>query len=121
MRLALLTLIALALALGACASEPYPLPSGPPNVDPAQPRRGRPGDRNAVLIYLEVRPGDPIELVGAEAIGTSRASVRFLVSCPVIQPDGTYVIGDEFEPLEGRSRRARRGATPATRSGSPRS
>jgi hypothetical protein len=91
----------LAVALAACGGESYPLPSGPPGATLRSPAAvGRP--TRAVLIYLEVRPGDEVELIGAEALGSIEgASVRFLVSYPVIDPDGDYVIGDEFEPLEG--------------------
>lgn len=100
MRLVVLAVIVV-FVLGACASDPYPLPSGPPNATQRNSAAvGRP--TNAVLIYLEVRPGDEIELIGAEAVGNiDGATVRFLVSRPVFDLDGSYVIGEEFEPLEG--------------------
>lgn len=97
------TLVAtsIALLLGACASDAYPLPSDPPNA--AQRNPAAVGEvTNAVLIYLEVRPGDRIELVGAEAVGSlDGATVRFLLSRPVIEAGGIRTIGKEFEALEG--------------------
>jgi hypothetical protein len=99
-RLAILTAVA-AFAIGACSGESYPLPSEPPTATQRNPATvGQPTD--AVLIYLEVQPGDQVELIGAEAIGSvDGASVRFLVSYPEIEPDGSYLFGASFQPLEG--------------------
>ena len=100
MRLGLAT-IAIALLLSGCAADPYPLPSGPPNAGQQNPAAvGEP--IHAVLIYLQVRPGDRIELLGGEPIGSiDGASVRFLLSRPVIEDNGVHVIGKEFEDLDG--------------------
>lgn len=58
----------LALIVMACAGDPYPLPLGPPHAGLRSPASvGEP--TNGVLIYLNVRPGDRIELIGADAIG----------------------------------------------------
>lgn len=90
---------AVALAVMACSIDPYPLPSGPPHAGQLNPASvGQP--IHAVLIYLEVRPGDRIELVSAEAVGTlDGATVEFQLSRPVIEPNGDHVIGKEFEDL----------------------
>lgn len=96
-----LVAIAVALLLAACARDPYPLPSGPPNAGQLNPAAvGQP--THAVLIYLDVRPGDRIELVGADAVGTlDVATVKFLLSRPVIEANGDSVIGKDFEDLSG--------------------
>ncbi len=103
--------LTLALLLAACTGDAYPLPSDPPDAYPlpsdppnaAQLNPAAVGETtNAVLIYLEVRPGDRIELVDAEAVGSlDGATVRFLLSRPVIEPGGVSVIGKEFEDLDG--------------------
>jgi hypothetical protein len=95
-------LFAVVLALVvACTSDPYPMPSQPPHSSQRNPAAvGEP--TNAVLIFMTVRPGDRIELLGADAIGTTKgASVRFLLSRPINEADGTILIGEDFEDLEG--------------------
>jgi hypothetical protein len=90
-----------AVLVAACSADPYPLPSGPPHVTQRSPAAvGEPA--RAILIYLQVRPGDRIELLDASAIGSIEgASVRFVLSRPVIKPNGDRVIGDTFEDLGG--------------------
>lgn len=90
-----------ALAVAACAGDPYPLPAGPPHAGQLNPATvGQPA--TAVLIYLTVRPDDRIELVSAEAVGTlDGATIEFQVSRQVIEADGTHLIGKEFEDLAG--------------------
>ena len=97
----LLVAMAAALVVTACSDDPYPMPSGPPLTAQRSPASlGQPS--HAVLIYLEVRPGDRIELVGADAVGTlDGAEVRFLLSRPVIEANGDHVIGVDFEDLPG--------------------
>lgn len=93
--------LALVALLSGCSSDPYPLPSGPPHAGQRGPARvGQPV--TAVLIFMEVRPGDRIELLGAEPIGSvDGATVRFLLSRPVVHADGDKVIGEVFEAFEG--------------------
>ncbi len=92
-----LVAIFLALAVLSCAGDPYPLPPGRPNAGQLNPATvGRP--THAVLIYLKVRPGDRIDLVGADAVGTLEgATVEFLVSRPVVEANGDHVIVRNFE------------------------
>jgi hypothetical protein len=99
-RRALVAMAAGLVVLG-CSGDPYPLPSGPPHAGQLNPASvGHPS--HAVLIYLTVRPGDRIELVGADAVGAlDGATVRFLLSRPVVQADGVHVIGERFEDLPG--------------------
>jgi hypothetical protein len=102
MRRTLCGIAAIVLALGACAgSDPYPLRAGPPHASQASVARiGEPA--RAVLLYLAVRPGDRIELLGADPIGSfDGAEVRTLVSRPVVEDDGTLTIGDAYEELPG--------------------
>jgi hypothetical protein len=96
-----LAALAIALLVVACASDPYPLRPGPPGAALLNPAAVG-SSTNATLIYMELRPGDRIELLGAEALGsTDGASIRFLVTRYVPHDDGTFVIGETFEPLEG--------------------
>ncbi|HEX5014370.1 MAG TPA: hypothetical protein VFV72_09465 [Candidatus Limnocylindrales bacterium] len=54
------------------------------------------------MLFIRVRPGDTIELLSAEPIGSFEgASVRFYLSRPVIQETGERVIGEKLEALEG--------------------
>lgn len=94
----------IAVVLAACSfgpGDPYPLPADPPNVTVHNPWTvGEPMD--TVLMWIEVRPGDRIELLGAEATGSlDGAAVQMLLSRPVIEADGTRTIGSVTEPLEG--------------------
>ena len=100
MRRALWALAIVALLSG-CASDPYPLPSGPAHA--AQSNPARIGDpTTAVLLYLAVHPGDRVELLGAEPVGAiDGASVRFLLSRPIVHGNGDKVIGEALEELDG--------------------
>lgn len=99
-----LLIAAVTILLAACSfgpGDPYPLPADPPNVTVHNPWTvGEPID--TVLIWIEVRPGDHIELLGAEAMGSlDGAAVTMLLSHPVIEANGDHVIGAVSEPLEG--------------------
>jgi hypothetical protein len=100
MRRALWALGSMVLLSG-CSTDPYPLPTRPPHASQHNPARvGQP--TTAVLIFMEVRPGDTIELLGAEPIGsTDGATIRFLLSRPVVEANGDMVIGEVFEAFEG--------------------
>jgi hypothetical protein len=92
---------AVALTVLGCAADPYPLPSDPPNAGQLNPAAVGETTR-AVLIYVTVRPGDRLELVGADAIGTlDGAEVQFLLSRPTIDANGVSVTGENFEDLAG--------------------
>ena len=95
-----LAALALALLLPGCSGDPYPLPSSPPHAGQIGPAAvGKP--TQAVLIYLQVRPGDRIELLGAEPVGSlDGATVTFMLSRPVIEANGDHLIGKDFETLE---------------------
>ena len=104
---------ALTLAVMACSGDPYPLPSGPPHAGQRSPAEvGQAA--HTVLIYMNVRPGDQIELVGADAEGAlDGATVRFLVTRAAIEANGDYVIGKEFEDLPGATVTAMTGSSGA--------
>lgn len=56
----------------------------------------------AIVLYLTAQPGDTIELLDAEALGsTDGAVIKYLVSRPVLSASGDHVIGEVFEPLQG--------------------
>jgi len=100
MRRALTALVAVVL-LSACSSGPYALNSGADHNSQSNPARvGQ--TVTAVLIFLEVRPGDRIDLLRAEPVGSiDGASVRLLLSRPVVHANGDKVIGEVLEPLDG--------------------
>lgn len=81
------------------AHDPYPLQgAGASQWDPVA--LGTP--TQAVVLYLELRPGDRIELLGGETFGLP-AAVRptLYLSRPVLHADGTRVTGEVLEPLGG--------------------
>jgi len=91
----------LALNLAACASsDPYPLltPAGAADYTSAaigEVRRG-------LVLFLELRPGDRIELVSATAPGfASGADLTFYFSLPVFSGGGGTSLGDQLGPLPG--------------------
>lgn len=93
----ILTVVVLAGRLG----DPYPLHGGPPaagqnsSASLGQPVPG-------VILFLEVRPGDRIEFLGADALGLADgAEVEFFFAPPVVGSDGSRTIGDKLEPLAG--------------------
>ncbi|HYI67888.1 MAG TPA: hypothetical protein VEW95_13285 [Candidatus Limnocylindrales bacterium] len=96
-----LMLVAAVTGCSMLTSDPYPLPSGPPNAGmtaPAAVGSGVPG----VVLFLTPRPGDRIELLSAEPIGVAAgADVRFFFSPPVLHPNGDKVIGEDLQELSG--------------------
>ena len=81
------------------ARDPYPLqPADASLWNPVA--LGTP--TQAVVLYLELRPGDRIELLGGETIGLP-AVVRptLYLSRPVLHANGDRVIGEALEPLAG--------------------
>ena len=93
--------LAMALLLSACAAaDTYPLPSAPGGSGSSPVAVG--DSRAVVVLYLNVRPGDQIELLGAEAVGSlDGATVTWQISRPVIKANGDHVIGEIFEDLGG--------------------
>lgn len=91
----------LTITVVACSSaDPYPLLTGESSWAPTT--IGTPV--RSVALYLQPRPGDQVELVSAEPLGTlTGAEVRFYFSKPVIRSDGTRTIGEELRPLAGAS------------------
>jgi len=79
------------------ARDPYPLqPAGASQWNPVA--LGKP--TQAVVLYLELRPGDRIELLGGETIGLPDAVRPTLyLSRPVLHANGDRVIGEALEPL----------------------
>jgi hypothetical protein len=87
------------LVLAGCSADSYPLlPQGSSEWHPAaigSPVRG-------VVLYLEPHPGDRIELVSAEAVGSlTGAKIHFYFSPPVLDADGSRTIGEKLLPLAG--------------------
>ena len=93
--------VLLATLLTACSSDPYPLPPDPAHAGQLNPALvGKPV--TAIVIYLEIRPGDRIELLGAEpAHPIEGATVRFLLDRPVVDTDSVTFTGEALEALDG--------------------
>ncbi|HET9435401.1 MAG TPA: hypothetical protein VFO50_00955 [Candidatus Limnocylindrales bacterium] len=96
-----LAVLGLAFVLAACGpTDTYPMPvtaSGGARLPAAV---GQP--RHTVVLWIPARAGDRLELVDAEAIGTlDGTTVELFASRPVAHADGTFVIGEALEPLEG--------------------
>ena len=100
MRRAAVAALAAVLLLAACNMDRYPIPTGPPTAEfhPAaldEPVTG-------VVMYIEARPGERVELIAAEAIGQLEgATVEFYSSPAVVEDDGDVVIGEQLDELEG--------------------
>ena len=88
------------VSLLGCGSGSYPMPTeaGGAQYNPASLGQAIP----AVVLFIQLRPGDRIELLGAEPVGVGDgATVEFFYSPPVALPDGTMSIGEKLEPLVG--------------------
>ena len=110
-RLRWLVLVPVVMILGACTSDSYPLltPAGASEWAPTT--VGRPVQ--GVVLYLELRPGDRIDLISATPIGTlSGADVRLYYAPHVPMPSGGWMIGEKLEPLPGASVIVDSGASP---------
>jgi hypothetical protein len=93
--------VLLVALLASRLADPYPLVGGPPAAALNNAAAiGQPVP--TVVIFIEVRPGDRIELLGAEALGVADgAGVEFFFAPPVLGSDGSQTIGDRLEPLSG--------------------
>ncbi len=93
-----LLLGALVLALAGCASDSYPLvPQGSESWHPTAVGAAVEG----VVLYLEPRTGDQIELLGAEPVGLPGGVEASFYYAPNVRSNGTHNIGDQLEPLAG--------------------
>lgn len=90
-----------AVVLAGRLDDPYPFHGGPAAAGQSSAAAvGQPVP--AVIAFIEVRPGDRIELLGAEAVGVADgATVEFFFAPPVFGPDGGVMIGEKLEPLVG--------------------
>lgn len=91
----------LGVVVAACVGDPYPMPSSAPNAGSLHPAAvGSPV--RSVVLFLTPRPGDTIELLGAEPVGLGDGAVaRFYLSRPVLRANGDRDIGTVTETLEG--------------------
>ena len=90
---------AIGLVVAGCVSDPYPLlGAGASMANPTavgEPVRG-------VILYLDLREGDRMQLIGAEPIGSVEgATIRFWLSRPIKKDGVGLLIGEALEPLEG--------------------
>jgi hypothetical protein len=94
--------LSMLFAIAGCTSDSYPLPSGPGSSVTAPTKIGMPVP--TVVIFMEPRPGDRIEFVSAEPVGTlGDTIVRFFFSPAIIAADGSHIVGEKLEPLAGAS------------------
>ena len=92
--------LAAILLLAACNQDPYPIPTGPASAVLLPAAVGEPV--NAVVMYIEARPGDRVVLLSAEAIGQlDGASVDFYSSPAIVGNDGELIVGEQLDELEG--------------------
>lgn len=80
--------------------DPYPMPEGPgaSMSNPTAVGKAVQG----VVVFMEIRPGDRIELIGAEPVGLlAGAQITLYLSRPVVAADGTRNVGVDLEPLAG--------------------
>src|SRR5260370_12994885 len=90
--------IAVLVIVAGCSSDSYPLPSGPGSSVTVPTRIGT--SVPTVVIFMEPRPGDRIEFVSAEPVGTlGDTDVRFHFSPPVINADGSRTVREKLEHL----------------------
>jgi len=92
--------VVVATLLGGCTAGSYPISErgGAAQYNPI--RVGQP--IQASIVFIQVRPGDTIDLLSAEPVGAfDGATVRLFLSRPVIHANGEHVIGEVVEPLEG--------------------
>ena len=102
--------VLVAVAAG-CAADPYPLltPAGASDWVPTAIGRSVRG----VVLYLEPRPGDRIELVSAEALGVGpEAGAKVYFSPPVHGGDGSVTIGETLGPVPGATAGVDAGTSP---------
>ena len=93
---------AVLVVVASCSTDSYPLPSGPGSSITVPTRIGTSVPN--VVIFMEPRPGDRIEFVSAEPVGTlGDMDVRFHFSPPVINADGSRTVGERLEQLAGAS------------------
>jgi hypothetical protein len=88
--------------LAGCTADSYPLltPAGGSEWSPAA--VGSPA--RSVVLYLEPRAGDRIDLISAEALGNlASADVHLYFSPPIPMSGGGTLIGSRLEPLAGAS------------------
>jgi hypothetical protein len=99
MRRLLLAPVVMAI-LAACAADPYPLLSPAGASDWASTTLGAP--LRGVVLYLQPRPGDRLELISAEALGVGPGADTQVYFAPsVVGSDGSITIGDKVEPVAG--------------------
>jgi hypothetical protein len=109
-----LALVSAVIVVSACTSDAYPLltPAGAGEWAPTT--IGKPVQ--GVVLYLQPRPGDRIDLISATPIGTlSGADVTLYFSPQVPMADGGWTIGEKLEPIPGASVSIDPGASPGPR------
>jgi len=91
---------ALATVLVSRPSDTYPMPAGPGSSMSTPIAVGEPAQ--GVVVFMEIRPGDRVELLGAEPVGLlAGATTTLYLSRPDVASDGTQTIGEILEPLAG--------------------
>jgi hypothetical protein len=104
-----LLVLGLLLVLAGCASDPALLLSG--GTGTARATIGSPS--RTVVSFVQLRPGDRLELLSADGVGSlDGTDVQFFFSPPVVSSNGDRTIGELLEPFPGASFAADPGASP---------
>jgi hypothetical protein len=99
MRRAASLVMVLAL-VAACAADTYPIHAGAGSSQSTIAPVGVPVQ--AVVLFLQLHPGDRIEFVSAEPVGlTQGADARFYASPATLQENGDWLTGSVLEDLAG--------------------
>jgi hypothetical protein len=99
MRRAARLIVALAMLAG-CAADTYPIHAGAGASQSSIATVGTPVQ--AVVLFVQLRPGDRIEFVSAEAVGVADgANTKLFVSPAVLQESGDWLTGSVLEELAG--------------------
>jgi hypothetical protein len=89
-----------ALSAAGCSADPYPLraPAGASQWSPVAVG----AEAEGVVLYLELKPGDRMELISAEAVGLPAGTTATFFYAPgTPSVGGGWTIGDVLEPIAG--------------------
>ena len=94
------SLVVALVLLGGCAADTYPMHAGAGSSQSTVAAVGVPVQ--AVVLFLELHPGDRIEFVSAQPVGLAEgADATFYASPAVLQENGDWLTGSALNELAG--------------------